>query len=562
MDKLLDAVVRVAGQKQAAKNNFLVNYGKEIEPEIAAIQETLKAGSSVGGYPYDLRWLAVTLLEQDREMGKEIALASVREQVAQSVARLEGLLGDASANEIASRRYGLISGACQEAVRSTVEMRHSMSDRIDAVLTNRVLGLPLFMVMMYLVFQLTFTLGEPPMGWIESGFGFLGAKIAAFWPEGSESALKSLFVDGIIGGVGGVIVFLPNILLLFLAIAFLEDSGYMARAAFIMDRIMHKMGLHGKSFIPMLIGFGCSIPAIMATRSLENRRDRLTTMMVIPLMSCGARLPIYSLIIPAFFPQAWRAPMLWIIYAIGIILAVMTARLLRATILKGDSVPLVMELPPYRLPTLKSVLTHMGERGWLYVKKAGTVILGISILLWAMTAYPGLPEGEKARFEEKRQAVQAENIPQEQRDARIAALSNSASEAALAGSVMGTIGRGIEPLLRPMGFDWKIGTALIGGLAAKEVVVSQLGIVYSVGKASEESETLREKLKARYSPLLGFAIMLFTLISAPCMATFAVTWRESGSIKWAMLQFGGLTLLAYIITVIVYQAGSFFQIGV
>ena len=561
MDKLLDAVVRVSGQKQATGNNLLVNYGKEIEPEIAAVQETLKTGSPAGGYPYDLRWLAVTLLEQDREMEKEITLAAVKDRVAESVARLEGLLGDTPANEIASRRYGLISGACQEAVRSTVEMRHSMSDRIDAVLTNRVMGLPLFMVMMYLVFQLTFTLGEPPMGWIESGFGFLGEKIAAFWPEGSESALKSLLVEGIIGGVGGVIVFLPNILLLFLAIAFLEDSGYMARAAFIMDRIMHKMGLHGKSFIPMLIGFGCSIPAIMATRSLENRRDRITTMMVIPLMSCGARLPIYSLIIPAFFPQAWRAPMLWIIYAIGIILAVITAKLLRATILKGDSVPLVMELPPYRLPTLKSVMTHMGERGWLYVRKAGTVILGISVLLWAMTSYPGLPEGEKARFEEKRQAVQAENIPQEQKDERIAALSNNEAETAMEGSVMGTIGRGIEPLLKPMGFDWKIGTALIGGLAAKEVVVSQLGIVYAVGEADEESETLREKLKARYSPLIGFAIMLFTLISAPCMATFAVTWRESGSIKWAMLQFGGLTLLAYIITVIVYQTGRLAGIG-
>jgi ferrous iron transport protein B len=285
-------------------------------------------------------------------------------------------------------------------------------------------------------------------------------------------------------------------------------------------------------------------------------------MMVIPLMSCGARLPIYSLIIPAFSPQAWRAPMLWIIYSIGIILAVVTAKILRVTILKGDSVPLVMELPPYRLPTLKSVFTHMWERGWLYLRKAGTVILGISILLWAMTSWPGLPETEKARFEAQKGAVQSASISTEEKEARIAAIDNSEAELTIQNSIMGSIGRGIEPLLKPMGFDWKIGTALIGGLAAKEVVVSQLGIVYSVGEADEESESLREKMKKAYSPLVAFAIMLFTLISAPCMATFAVTWKESGSFNWAMLQFGGLTLLAWIITTVIYQAGRLIGIGI
>ncbi len=561
MEKLLDAIAAVAQKEKKPETGAVVNYGREIEAEIAAVQEILKQDSPEGGYPYDLRWLAVALLEQDREIEKEITLSRVKNQVTQSLAHLKDFFGESPATEIASRRYGLISGACQEAVRSTVEMRHTVSDKIDDFFTNRILGLPIFLVMMYLVFTLTFALGEPPMGWIESGFAFLAEKISAFWPAGSESAVKSLLIDGIINGVGGVIIFLPNIFLLFLAIAFLEDSGYMARAAFIMDRIMHKMGLHGKSFIPMLIGFGCSIPAIMATRSLENRRDRLTTMMVIPLMSCGARLPIYSLIIPAFFPQAWRAPMLWIIYSIGIILAVITAKILRVTILKGESVPLVMELPPYRMPTLKSVLLHMWERGWLYLKKAGTVILGISILLWAMTSYPGLPEGEKLRFEQQRNAITAENITQEQKDARIAPIDNDEAEAAITHSVMGSIGRGIEPLLRPMGFDWRIGTALIGGLAAKEVVVSQIGIVYSVGQADEESETLREKLSQAYSPLVGFAIMLFTLISAPCMATFAVTWKESNSLRWALFQFGGLTLLAYLITIIVFQAGALFGIG-
>jgi ferrous iron transport protein B len=561
MEKLLDAIAAVAQRDKKSERGALVNYGREIEAEIAAVQEILKQDSPEGGYPYDLRWLAVTLLEQDKEIEKEIHLSRVKDQVTESLGHLKDFFGESPSTEIASRRYGLISGACQEAVRSTVEMRHTTSDKIDDFFTNRILGLPIFLVMMYLVFTLTFTLGEPPMGWIESFFAFSAEKISGLWPAGSESAVKSLLIDGIINGVGGVIIFLPNIFLLFLAIAFLEDSGYMARAAFIMDRIMHKIGLHGKSFMPMLIGFGCSIPAIMATRSLENRRDRLTTMMVIPLMSCGARLPIYSLIIPAFFPQAWRAPMLWLIYSIGIILAVITAKILRVSILKGESVPLVMELPPYRMPTLKSVLLHMWERGWLYLKKAGTVILGISILLWAMTSYPGLPEGEKLRFEQQRNAVTAENTTQEQKDERMASIDNNEAEAAIENSIMGSIGRGLEPLLKPMGFDWRIGTALIGGLAAKEVVVSQLGIVYSVGEADEESESLREKLTRSYSPLIGFAIMLFTLISAPCMATFAVTWKESGSLRWALLQFGGLTLLAYLITIIVYQAGALFGIG-
>jgi ferrous iron transport protein B len=562
METLLDAIAAVAASEKKAKKSVRVDYGREIEAEIAAVQEILKQDASPSDYPYDPRWLAVALLEQDKEVEKQIHLSRVKDQVAQSLERLKDFFGDSPSTEIASRRYGLISGACQEAVRSTVEMRHTTSDKIDDFFTNRILGLPIFLVMMYLVFTLTFTLGEPPMGWIESGFAFLAERISALWPEGAPSMFKSLLIDGIISGVGGVIIFLPNIFLLFLAIAFLEDSGYMARAAFIMDRLMHKMGLHGKSFIPMLIGFGCSIPAIMATRSLENRRDRLTTMMVIPLMSCGARLPIYSLIIPAFFPQAWRAPMLWIIYSIGIILAVITAKIIRVTILKGESVPLVMELPPYRMPTFKSVLLHMWERGWLYLKKAGTVILGISILLWAMTSYPGLPAGEKLRFEQQRNAVMAENTPKEQKDERMASIGNHEAEAAITHSVMGSIGRGIEPLLRPMGFDWRIGTALIGGLAAKEIVVSQLGIVYSVGAADEGSETLREKLKQSYSPLIGFAIMLFTLISAPCMATFAVTWKESGSLRWALFQFGGLTLLAYLITTIVFQTGVLFGIGV
>ncbi|MBN2467677.1 MAG: ferrous iron transport protein B [Deltaproteobacteria bacterium] len=539
----------------------VINYGREIEEEVAKIESLIRTNSSITEKD-DARWLAVKLLENDKELRAAVVSPEVNDQIERSASNIEKILGENPETALAGRRYGFISGACQEAVRSTIEIRHTISDRIDSVVTNRILGIPVFLGLMYLVFHLTFTLGDPPMGWIEGFFGWLGGAVEGWWPEGSESLLKSLLVYGIIGGVGGVIVFLPNILLLFLAIAILEDSGYMARAAFIMDRLMHKIGLHGKSFIPMLIGFGCSVPAIMATRTLENRRDRLTTMLVTPLMSCGARLPIYALIIPAFFPQVWYAPMLWIIYMIGIALAVLSAKLLRGTILKGESVPFVMELPPYRMPTLRGVLIHMWERGWLYVKKAGTIILGISILLWAMTTFPGLPADKAAKFEMARQEIQTGSLGEEETAEQLASIDNEEAEAALRNSIAGRIGHGIEPLLKPMGFDWKIGTALIGAFAAKEVFVAQMGIVYSVGEADEESETLRGKLKNTYTPLAGFCIMLFCLISAPCMATIAVTKRESNSWRWALFQLGGLTLLAYVVTVLVFQTGSLLGVGI
>ncbi len=362
MDELMKQIVTVALQEKEPRDTPSVNYGEELEEEIGKMIRLLDEEPLLAE-KYGARWLSVKLLENDRDVLKKVSSDAVRAQLAKSSSHVEGILGEGPETIIASSRYGFISGACQEAVHSTVEVLHTISDRIDTVITNRVLGIPIFLGLMYLVFYLTFTLGDPPMGWIEGLFGWLGGKIGALWPEGSESLLRFLIVDGIIGGVGGVIVFLPNILLLFFAIAILEDSGYMARAAFIMDKLMHRIGLHGKSFIPMLIGFGCSVPAIMATRMLENRRDRLVTMLVVPLMSCGARLPIYALIIPAFFPQAWNAPMLWIIYVIGILLAVLSAKALRSTIFKGESVPFVMELPPYRLPTLRGVLTHMWQRG-------------------------------------------------------------------------------------------------------------------------------------------------------------------------------------------------------
>jgi len=669
--------------------NRQVDYGHEVEPHVEQLTERIARHGACSDRP---RWYALKLLEGDEATAKRIqALCGDDSEAIFAEAvhlreHIEGICGQQITSILADRRYGFIAGACAEAVTETAAARVAHSERIDRIVLSRWIGLPLFAALMYAVFQLTFTVGEPMMGWLEAGFEWLGGAVGSWWPADSESLLKSLIVDGIIGGVGGVLVFLPNILLLFLAIAFLEDSGYMARAAFIMDRLMHKIGLHGKSFIPMLIGFGCSVPAIMATRTLETRRDRLTTMLVVPLMSCGARLPIYALIIPAFFPAAWRAPMLWIIYVIGIVLAVACAWLLRATLFRGQPVPFVMELPPYRMPTLKGVMLHMWERGWLYLRKAGTIILGISIVLWAATTFPqkttfdkdyealgeqaavsykadlrtlntdvGLggdsellvkaveaelaAADEQAKYYEHQdgyaaaaeardkavaalaaapggeamqafldlrdsvadvhgafdQAVEEERLEEEtpeyeaevsRRDAalaklaaahpklypaviryrdevlgpfeeRLTELANEQGVETLAYSTAGRVGSGLEKVLRPCGFDWKVSTAMIGAFAAKEVFVAQMGIVHSLGaEEDEESAPLRDTLRTNYTPLQGFCIMLFCLVSAPCMATIAITKRESNSWGWAMFQLVGLTVLAWGVTTLVYQVGT------
>jgi ferrous iron transport protein B len=531
--ELLEAIIKMAEQGRLNRTHK-IGYGTEIEEELAKIESVITNNEHQLAQKYDTRWLAIKLVEQDNEIRAKVQSQEVIDVAMAGVKHIKDIFGDEPEIIMADRRYGFISGACQETIKSTVESRHSKSDIIDAIVTNRILGLPIFLILMYLVFQLTFTIGTYPMSWLEQLFSWVGRAIAGLWPIGSENWLKSLLIDGIIGGVGGVVAFLPNILLLFSAIAILEDSGYMARAAFIMDRTMHKIGLHGKSFIPMLIGFGCSVPAIMGTRILENRRNRFTTIMVMPLMSCGARLTIYMLIIPAFFAEKWRGPMLWLIYLIGIGLAIICAKVLRLTIFKGETTSFVMELPPYRMPTLKGISIHTWQRGWLYLKKAGTIILAISIILWAAMSYP--KAGSESLTGLNPQQVQ---------------------QAKLAYSAAGRIGRAIEPALRPLGFDWKIGTALIGATAAKEVFVSHLGIVYAVGSAREGLQTLREQLQANYTPLTGFCIMLFCLISTPCIATIAMTKTETNSWRWALFQFAGLTVAAYVITFIVYQIGSF-----
>lgn len=553
--ELIDTAVALAGHSECSRP-VRVDYGAELEAEIGRLERLIEnVGVSPRGVP--ARWAAIKLLEKDADLRSRIHDPVLLDSADAAVERLGALLGDDAEALLAERRYGFISDVCRRAIRSTLGPRRTASDRIDAVVTHRVLGIPIFFGLMYAVFHLTFTLGDPPMGWIERGFGWLAGVVGALWGMGDGGLLRSLVVDGVIGGVGGVLVFLPNILLLFLAIALLEDSGYMARAAFLMDRLMHKMGLHGKSFVPMLIGFGCSVPAIMATRTLEHRRDRLATMMVVPLMSCGARLPIYALIIPAFFPPVWHGPMLWIIYCIGIVLAIGCAKLLKSTLLRGETPPFIMELPPYRMPTLRSVGLHMLNRGGAYLRKAGTIILGISIVLWAMQRWPVLSESDRANFAGERAALDARSdLADEVRRDRLAEIGHAETEASLRASLMGRTGRALEPILAPCGFDWRISTAMIGAFAAKEVFVAQMGIVHSLGeRADEESVSLRAALQASYTPLQGFCIMLFCLISAPCMATIAMTRRESNSWRWALLQIGGLTVLAWVITAAVYQIG-------
>jgi len=528
---LLDAVI-AAAQQGRIKRVHTVQYGGEIEEERAKIEKAIVEREPQLAEKYGARWSAIKLIEHDEEILEQVQHQEIRDLVSTSIAHLRSIFHDEPEIIMADRRYGFISGACQETIKSSVELRHDISDSIDAIVTNRVLGLPIFLGLMYVTFFLTFTVGKYPMYGLEMLFSWLAATVSGHWPIDHALWLRSLLVDGIISGVGGVLVFLPNILLLFLAIALLEDSGYMARAAFVMDRTMHRIGLHGKSFIPMLIGFGCSVPAIMATRILENRRDRLTTILVIPLMSCGARLTVYALFIPAFFPPHWQGPVLWILYVVGILLGVLCAKLLRMTLLKGETLPFVMELPPYRMPTSKAVFVHTCQRGWMYLRKAGTIILGASIVLWA-----------------------AANFPRPSRQTLAGLSEQAVRQQVLQYSLVGRVGRAIEPVIRPLGFDWKIGTALIGAIPAKELFVSQMGIIYAVGAEDQSTSSLADRLRADYTPLVGFCVMLFVLISAPCAATAAMTRQESGSWRWAAFQYVSLTILAYGITLLVFQIG-------
>ncbi|MCP4646493.1 MAG: ferrous iron transport protein B, partial [bacterium] len=542
------------------KNAIVENRGVETScPWVKGAPSLIKRAVSVlcdeleGHSEQHCEWKAVKLLEGDSEVGSTED-ESITGFVNQLSSHLEATRGISSAMLVARARYKYIEELVKQVVKRPVSTSMSRTDRIDAVVTNKYAGIPIFLLMMYLVFSFTFTVGEPLMGYMEQLFEFIGNIVSGFWPAGSESMLRALIVEGVIGGVGGVLVFLPNIFLLFLAIALLEDSGYMARVAFIMDGIMKKLGLHGKSFVPLLVGFGCTVPAILATRTLENRNDRFTTLMVAPLMSCGARFPIYMMIIPAFFPQAWRAPLVWIIYLVGILLSISVAKVLRKKVFKGEETPFVMELPSYHIPTPVSILRHTWDNAGEYVKKAGTVILAISIVLWVLSSFPRKSEFS-TDYDTAISEVAFSDLPAEVIADSTGILENERQMEEFTYTITGRLGKFFEPAMEPLGFDWRVTTALMGAIAAKEVFVSQMGVVFAVGEADEDSSTLREKLRDNYTPLQGLAMMLFALISAPCVATIAATKKETESWKWAMIQLFGLTFLAYIITLIVYQVG-------
>ncbi|SEA26777.1 ferrous iron transport protein B [Prevotella sp. tc2-28] len=512
LPELMREVIHIFESQEGHDNYYRhihINHGHEIENGIANIQKFLK-GNDLLRLRYSTRWLALKLLEKDSEAERVIRELPEAEQIIEvrdvAIHRVKEETGTDSETAIMDAKYGFIRGALQEAgyEMGTKENTYKVTHKLDALITNRWLGFPIFFFLLYLMFEATFTLGQYPMDWIEAGVEWLGDFVSQ---NMSEGPLKAMLVDGIIGGVGAVIVFLPQILILYTFISFMEDSGYMSRAAFIMDKLMHGMGLHGKSFIPLIMGFGCNVPAVMATRTIESRRSRLITMLVLPMMSCSARLPIYIMITGAFFSVRYQSLVMMSLYVIGIVLSVIIARVLSTWVIKGEDTPFVMELPPYRFPTAKAIFRHTWEKGKQYLKKMGGVILVASIIVWALGYFGTM--GVAPSLEE---------------------------------SFIGLMGKAIEPLFLAQGFDWRLDVSLLAGVGAKEIVASTIGVLY--GDAGYN-----------FSPLTAYAFLLFVLIYFPCIATIAAIKNESGSWRWAIFAACYTTLLAWVVSAVVYQVG-------
>ena len=502
-----------------------INHGQELEQSIDRVKLAIQKNQDIR-YKYSTRYLAIKFLENDREVAGIIDTLPNKDEIIATrfdeQKRFESLMGTSTESAIIDAKYAFVKGALAETYRpgETMKKRRSVTDRIDAVVTNRWLAFPIFFLLLYIVFFGTFTLGEYPMQWIDWIVSKFGDFVASAMPDGMA---KDLVVDGIIGGVGSVLVFLPNIVLLYFFISLLEDSGYMARAAFIMDRMMHKMGLHGKSFIPMIMGFGCNVPAIMATRTIESRKSRLITILVVPFMSCSGRLPVYILIAGAFFPHYGSLVLLGI-YAFGILMAILSAKVM-SRFIKDDDLPFVMELPPYRVPTSKSILRHTWEKGKQYLHKITGIILISSIIIWALGYFPNHDS-----YEDK--IAQQEN------------------------SYLGHIGKAIEPVLKPLGFDWQMGVGILSGVAAKELVVSSMGVMYSISDdvESDSGETkLQQALLNAITPAAALAFMVFVLLYFPCIATFGAIMTETGGWKWPVISAVYTILVAWIMAFIVYR---------
>ena len=514
-----------------------LNHGKYIEQAIDAVKAEIQKNEQIR-YKYSTRFLSIKLLEKDAKV-EDIAkslpnggdIIAARDKAADYIMRETK---EDSETAIMNAKYGIIHGALHEAgcEEGTKTDTYQTTHIIDSVITNRYVGFPLFFLFLYIMFEVTFTLGQYPMDWIEAGVAALGDLTKSTLPDGP---LKAMLADGVIAGVGSVIVFLPQILILYAFISFMEDSGYMARAAFIMDKLMHKMGLHGKSFIPLIMGFGCNVPAVMATRTIESRRSRLVTILVLPLMSCSARLPIYIMITGTFFAAKYQSLVMLSLYAIGIILAVLMSRLFSSRILKGDDTPFVMELPPYRFPTAKAMARHTWEKGRQYLKKMGGIILVASVIVWALGYFPHDDSLDQQAQQEQ--------------------------------SYIGRIGKAIEPAFRAQGFDWKLDVSLIAGVGAKEIVASTMGVLYAddetvaddTSDSPEKYDVLRQKMQADgITPLTAFSYLLFVLIYFPCIATIAAIKGETGSWRWAAFAAVYTTVLAWLVSAAVYQVGSLF----
>lgn len=520
VEELLDRVIEVYEDRSETVRHIHINYGEEVEEAISRIKEEVRKNPDVTDR-YTPRYASLKLLEGDAMMEEQFAASPNRQELFEEAAhereRIEKVFREDVRTVVANRKYGFIHGALHETMAEAERDVRKMTTRIDRLLTHRWLGFPFLVFFLWLTFQTTFALGNYPMEWIEAGVGWIGNALTGVLPPGP---LADLLVNGIVAGVGGVIVFLPNILILFFFISIMEDTGYMARAAFIMDRLMHRIGLHGKSFIPLLMGFGCNVPAVMATRTLESRRDRIMTMLIVPFVSCSARLPVYLLLVAAFFPNR-QGLVLLSVYFIGILAAGLTALLLKGTVFRKVSEPFVMELPPYRMPTLRNTLVHMWSKAVQYLHKMGTVILAASVLIWALGYFPLHREGNPAEQMEQ--------------------------------SYIGRIGHAVEPAIRPLGFDWKMGVSLVTGLAAKEIVVSSMGILYQVPDAEENTGGMAEALQRQtgpdgnpvFTPWTAYGFMLFILLYFPCMAVIAAIRKEAGW-KWAVFSMVYTTGVAWL----------------
>ncbi len=585
ISELFNTIINVYADKDKTLRHVHINYGDPIERSIEAIQEPIKNQDNKNiNIHYSSRYLSIKLLEKDKQAHKILSSSNAYQKISaiahEQIEELEDIYKEDSETLITDSKYGFIAGALKETYTENTHKKRQNTQVIDSIITHKIFGFPIFLLFMWFSFFTTFKLGAYPMDWIEQGVGLLNTFLIETFPDG---AFKDLVTGGIINGVGSVIVFLPNILLLFFFLSLLEDTGYMARAVFIMDKLMHKIGLHGKSFIPLVMGFGCNVPAIMATRTIENKNNRLVTMLINPFMSCSARLPVYILILGAFFPNN-AGTLLFLIYLIGIGMAILMSIILKKTLFKGDDIPFVMELPPYRIPTVKATIRHMWFKASQYLKKMGGVILVAVIIIWALEYYPKNVDFSQD-YDKRIETVQEEytNISEsstnqnnidslsEEKSKQISELESKKIAERQANSYLGRIGKFIEPAIAPLGFDWKMGVSLLSGVAAKEIVVSTLGVLVQADESSDETnQSLTNKLKNEtftegprkgervYTPLSAFSFLLFILIYFPCVAVIAAIRKESGSWKWAAFTILYTTSLAWIVSFLFYQIGSLF----